>query len=160
MIASHKPHKPNMAHKPNRPYRPYKAYAPHYPHHLLLILSTFQFFNLSIFLSSCTTKPTAIPTAFSETADSLVVFPDYHDVTIPPNIAPLNFMVTDAGASEYVASIEEARNSRGGQCLVVGALADGKFDIDSIEWRQLLAGATGRDIAITIFAHRPAGWVR
>ncbi len=152
MIASHKTYKTyNKTYKTNRP---------HYPHHLLLILSIFQFFNLSIFLSSCTTKPTAIPTAFSETADSLVVFPDYRDVTIPPNIAPLNFMVTDAGASEFVASFEEARKSQESPCLVVGALADGKFDIDSIEWRQLLSDAKGQDLTISIFAHRPAGWVR
>lgn len=113
-----------------------------------------------ILLVSCTHTPSSIPASFTETGDSLVIFPDYRDVTIPPNIAPLNFMVTDAGASEYVASIEEARNSPGGQCLVVGALADGKFDIDSIAWRQLLSDAKGQDLTISIYAHRPAGWVR
>ena len=48
------------------------------------------------------------------------IFPDYADVTIPPNIAPLNFKLKDACA-EARAILEcggEIRRSRPGKTLV------------------------------------------
>ena len=47
------PHNAHSAHKPYKPYKAHKPNRPHSPHHLLLLLSIFQFFNLSILLSSC-----------------------------------------------------------------------------------------------------------
>ena len=104
-----------------------------------------------VWLVSCEGRPSAVPTTFTELTDSAVIYPDYRDVTIPPNIAPLNFMVTDAAASEFVVAMND---------LVCGASADGKFDIDSVAWRQLLTGAKGQDIAVAVYGHRESGWVR
>ncbi|MBQ7442699.1 MAG: PD40 domain-containing protein [Bacteroidaceae bacterium] len=106
---------------------------------------------LCAMLAACSSRPTAVPTAFTPTADSADVYPDYSGVTVPPNIAPLNFMVADAQATEYVATIGD---------LVCGATADGKTDIDTTAWRQLLGAARGSDIAVTIYAHRADGWVQ
>ena len=89
---------------------------------------------------------------YSEATDSLVIYPDYREVVVPPNIAPLNFMVCDQEASEFVVSYDDA--------LVAGASADGKVDIDTLAWRQLLADAKGKSLTVTVYAHRPAGWVR
>ena len=84
----------------------------------------------------------------------MVIYPDYREVVVPPNIAPLNFMVCDQTASEFVV----AYGSHGSP-LLVGAGADGKVDIDSVAWCQLLADAKGKELSVNVYAHRPAGWV-
>ena len=114
------------------------------------------------FLLSCTHKPSSLPTSFAETADSLVIYPDYRDVTVPPNIAPLNFMVTDAEATEFIAELQVAAPPTVAEppALLCGAARDGKFDIDSAEWRRILSDAKGRTLAVAVYAHRSAGWVR
>ena len=101
-------------------------------------------------LACCNSRPTTVPAAFSEVSDSAHIFPDYVGVTIPPNIAPLNFMVEDSLASEFVVTIND---------LVCGATADGKIDIDTTAWRQMLSDAKGHDLTVDIYAHRLSGWV-
>ena len=102
-------------------------------------------------LVSCSNKPDSVPTTFTELTDSAVIYPDYRDIIIPPNIAPLNFKVIDADATEFVAEMND---------LVCGASADGKFDLDSIAWRRILSEAKGKDINVRVYAHRANGWVR
>ena len=102
-------------------------------------------------LAACSSRPGTIPSSFTEVADSAVIYPDYRDVTIPPNIAPLNFMVVDSTADAFVADLSG---------LVCGAAADGKMDIDSTAWRQLLNGHRGQDIDVSVYARREQGWVR
>jgi len=101
-------------------------------------------------LACCNSRPTTVPTTFAESNDSVVIYPDYRDITIPPNIAPLNFMVVDESASEFVVKMGD---------LVCGATADGKLDIDTTAWRSLLAQYTGKDLEVHIYAHRPSGWI-
>ena len=100
--------------------------------------------------AGCSQRPITVPTAFTETSDSLAIYPDYRDVTIPPNIAPMNFMVTDAAATEYVVTVGD---------LVCGAGKDGKIDMDSLAWRQVLSGAKGKSLPVNVYAHRSEGWV-
>ena len=112
--------------------------------HLFIFLSAFTFVG-------CSSRPSAVPTSFVEVTDTAAIYPDYRDVTIPPNIAPLNFMVNDTLADSFVADI-------GG--IVCGATDDGKFDIDSTAWRRLLVDHRGKDFQVSIYAHRQKGWVR
>lgn len=112
--------------------------------HLFIFLSAFTFVG-------CSSRPSAVPTSFVEVTDTAAIYPDYRDVTIPPNIAPLNFMVNDTLADSFVADI-------GG--IVCGATDDGKFDIDSTAWRRLLVDHRGKDFKVSIYAHRQKGWVR
>jgi hypothetical protein len=70
------------------------------------------------------------------------IFPDYTAVTIPPNIAPLNFMVEDAHhvyAAFYIKGALQ-HEVRGKQ----------KIQIREEEWKQLLAQALGGEIEITV----------
>ena len=105
---------------------------------------------LSPLLFSCSTRPTSLPTTYTEVSDSARIYPDYRDVTIPPNIAPLNFMVIDDVADAFVADLCGA---------ICGAGKDGKMDIDSVVWRRLLSDARGKDLTINIYAHRDGSWV-
>ena len=113
-------------------------------------MKSYYYLALSAFMLIACSHPAIVPTSFSETTDSLVIFPDYRDVTIPPNIAPLNFMVTDAAATEYVVTVGD---------LVYGAGKDGKIDMDSVAWRKALFDAKGDSLAVNVYAHRSAGWV-
>ena len=57
-----------------------------------------------LLLSSCVSHP-AVPSE-SKTTNSLPdIYPDYCDVTIPCNIAPLNFMLPDVAYDKCVARI-------------------------------------------------------
>ena len=113
----------------------------------IFILPIFLF---TLFLVSCT-KPSAVPQQFTEVKEDAVIYPDYRDVTIPPNIAPLNFMVSDDAADAFVTQVGD---------LVCGTGKDGKFDLDTLAWRQVLSAAKGGDLSVSVFAHRESGWVK
>ena len=101
-------------------------------------------------------KPKAVvPEQYSEVPQTANIYPDYVGVTVPPNIAPLNFMVRDSLATAYVAQLQ------GGDAqLLAAAGEDGIVQMDSTEWRQLLTASRGADVTVTIYAKRPDGWVR
>ena len=111
----------------------------------------FSLFILSLLLASCSSRPNRVPDTFSEADAPAPIYPDYHDVTVPPNIAPLNFIVQDQGADAFVAEIGN---------LVCGAGDDGKVDIDTAAWRTLLAQTAGKTLHINVYARRDGQWVR
>ena len=97
-------------------------------------------------LLSCDSQPENI-----KQTDSLPdIYPDYIDVSIPPNIAPLNFLVRDSCQSVYVcASYND---------LKINASSSGNqvcFDID--DWKKLVSSAIGNDIKITVFEEKKRG---
>ena len=106
-------------------------------------------------LAACTPTPEN-----AVRSDSLPpIYPDYADVTIPCNIAPLNFLVR--GEAEAV----EAKVTCGGEELVVNAKGDAVcFDTD--DWKKLMAHVTGHRVEVTVTAlkdgrwtiYRPFGW--
>ena len=72
-----------------------------------------------------------------------VIFPDYSDVVIPSNIAPLNFMVEDANhiqARFCVEGIECIRISGKGGCI----------DIPIDEWHQMIQQAIGKQVEVEV----------
>ncbi len=107
-------------------------------------------------MASCGQKQYSIPTQCVETAQQAPLYPDYRDVTIPANIAPLNFIVMDSTANEFAV---EMRGSKG-EALVSGAEDDGKVILDSTEWRKLLTDNRGGDITVTVYAAHNGAWTR
>lgn len=107
----------------------------------------------ALLLSACASEGT-LPQSFSETKDSLQLFPDYRDIVIPPNIAPLNVQVKNPG-SAYAASITGKKGK-----IIVNADADGKLLIDTTEWRQLLSENKGGELRVAIYAEQETGWVK
>ncbi len=100
-------------------------------------------------------KPKAeVPSQYAEASTEVNIYPDYKDVVVPPNIAPLNFIVCDSAGTEFVAHF------KGGEAeLIAAASKDAKVQMDSTEWRSLLVSSKGGDISVNIYAKRPEGWV-
>lgn len=73
--------------------------------------------------------------------------PDYINVTIPPNIAPLNFMINE-GKSTYRAEI----STENGSCAIKINSSDGIISFPEKKWRKLLKENTGRKIIIQVFS--------
>lgn len=70
------------------------------------------------------------------------IFPDYADVTIPPNIAPLNFKLKDACA-EARAILE-----CGPEKLEIKTGKDACFVIPASGWKRLLRAASGNHLNV------------
>lgn len=82
-----------------------------------------------------------------------VIYPDYTDVTIPSNIAPINFMLTDKSVTDCVARLTAAD----GTSFTYG---DGrKVMIDEEEWAELLKASTGKSITVEVFARKEDKWL-
>ena len=100
-------------------------------------------------------KPKAeVPAQFAEANTEARIYPDYTDIVVPPNIAPLNFKVRDSLATAYVAQLKG-----NGQELLAAASEDGVIKMDTTEWRALLTASRGSDVTVDVFAKRPDGWV-
>lgn len=107
---------------------------------------------LALTLGSCS-RP-AVPAESTPVNETAAIYPDYRDVTVPPNIAPLNIRITAPG-SEFVAAL-----TGGGRSLVAGAGSDGKLSFDADEWRALLEASRGDSVHVQLYARREGGWVR
>lgn len=95
----------------------------------------------------------AIPTDATPTDEAADIYPDYRDIYIPSNIAPLNIQVT-SGGDQFVAAIK----GKEGQ-LVAAAAEDGKFRFDSTEWHALLNSNRDAELQVTIYSHRDGQWL-
>ncbi|MBQ7461465.1 MAG: PD40 domain-containing protein [Bacteroidaceae bacterium] len=95
-----------------------------------------------------------MPSQFAETNTEASVYPDYKDIVVPPNIAPLNFICRDSVATAYVAQLKG-----GGQELIAGASENGVIELDTTGWRALLTANKGSDISVDVYAKHPDGWV-
>ena len=88
----------------------------------------------------------SVPTDFAESDQLPKIYPDYKEVTIPVNIAPLTFQL-DEQADEMV-----ARYSAGDEEIVCA----GKMQPSQGEWRSLLTKAD--TILVDVYARRGDQW--
>ena len=109
---------------------------------------------MALALTGC--HKASVPESFKPLEEAADIYPDYRDIVIPPNIAPLNFMVRDSLAGEFVAEIKGSK----GEPIVVGAGEDGVIQIDTLSWRELLKTNKGLDITFDIYAQHEEGWVK
>ena len=111
---------------------------------------------LLFILSACGKQTYTVPTQYTEVDSVAVIYPDYTDITIPANIAPLNFMLVEPRAKAIVVEMKGEK----GEDIVCGGGNDLKIDIDTTEWRSLLMANRGADIHVNIYAQMAAGWVK
>lgn len=95
---------------------------------------------LLVLVTSCTPTPHDVV----ESDDEARIYPDYKDVTIPVNIAPLNFLVRGAEAVEVRAG-DVTVNSRGGEVT-----------FGEREWRRLVE--TDDTIVVRVTAMKDGRW--
>lgn len=98
-------------------------------------------------MTACTSTPHDV----EEVASYPNIYPDYIGVTIPVEMAPLNFSVND----EEVTTLDvEVRGFVGGSLHANGSFAD--FDIDG--WHQLLQQNRGGKLMVSVCAEKDGKW--
>ena len=80
------------------------------------------------------------------------IFPDYIGVTIPSNIAPLNFKLMDA-TNKVQAAIFEANSIK----FEVRA-KNGQFQIPELRWEKLLKASIDNEFVVTLCIKEKSGW--
>lgn len=107
---------------------------------------------LLLLISACS-RTAEVPVDFVRADGMTEIYPDYTDVTIPPNIAPLNFNITSCPKKAVVTVDGE----NGGK-VTAAADADGSVRFDIAQWNDLLQKNTGADLAYTIYTYDGNGW--
>lgn len=103
---------------------------------------------LMLLLTACSHP--SLPDNATPTGKSPAIFPDYTDVTVPSNICPLNFMMTD-DCDEVVAQL-----SVGDISYTYG---EGKKVImDDAEWQELRDAAKGKAITVEVYSKKGDVW--
>ena len=104
---------------------------------------------VSVFLLSCSSGPDN-PTQASQLPE---IYPDYVGVTIPADIAPLNFNFSDETIDRMDVIV---KGSKGGELHVNGEWAD--FDID--EWHALTEQNQGGKLTVTVCTEKDGQWTQ
>ena len=116
-----------------------------YPYFLLLAIGL-------LFLSSCGHHP-AVPSSSKEAQCLPAIFPDYCDVTVPYNFAPLNFMLPTDQFEACVARL----TTPDGQQQTYG---DGvKVQIPESEWHDMLNASKGKSIKVEVWGQKQDEWL-
>ena len=100
-----------------------------------------------IVLSSCSTKETI---EYVDCGVSPLLWPDYQDITIPVNIAPLNCKAMDGGTLTLV-EVASKLGTKRIRCH------DGKLIWDIDYWKELLQGNVGDTITVSAFITDSSG---
>ena len=79
------------------------------------------------------------------------IHPDYADIVIPPNIAPLNFMLDEPG-KEYFVDISAAG---GPNAHIRISTKKNKVIISAAKWRRLLSDNRGKKLSIDVYVKDP-----
>ena len=105
---------------------------------------------LLLLVTSCSKHP-SLPTSFTKVNETPHIYPDYVDVVVPPNIAPLNFLVDDV--EDVVAEIK----SQASRVTFEGK--KNKMQIDEKEWHELLAEAKGKSLSVRVYTKKDGKWL-
>ena len=103
---------------------------------------------IATMLAACGHK---IPEKYLESDKLPNIYPDYTNVTVPINMAPLTFQI-DGKADEVV-----ARLTVGDQEVICGG---NKIQPDADDWRQLAEAAKGKDIKVEVYVEENGNWTR
>ena len=104
-----------------------------------------------LLLSSCVSHPD-VPSSSKEAKYLPAIFPDYCDVTVPCNIAPLNFMLP---AEEYDECVARFTTSDGQQQTYGRGV---KVQIPEEEWRDMLNASKGKSIKVEVWGQQKGEW--
>lgn len=103
-------------------------------------------------LASCVSHPD-VPSASKEVQALPAIFPDYCNVTVPCNIAPLNFMLP---AGEYDACVARLTTPDGHQQTYGKGV---KLQIPEDEWHTMLSAAKGSSLKVEVWGRQAGEWL-
>ena len=106
----------------------------------------------TMLLSSCTSHPD-VPSSSKEAKCLPAIFPDYCNVTVPCNIAPLNFMLP---ADQYEACVARLTTPDGQQQTYGNGV---KVQIPESEWHAMLDASKGKSIKIEVWGQKDGEWL-
>ena len=105
--------------------------------------------TLTAMLTAC--HNAKVPEKYTDINKAPRIYPDYTDVTIPVNIAPLTFELEDA-CDEIV-----ARFTVGDYEMVCGGQA---VQPEMDDWREMVSKAVNKDINVEVYARFGESWER
>jgi len=105
-----------------------------------------------LLLSSCVNHPD-VPTSSRKTKSLPAIFPDYCNVTVPYNIAPLNFMLP---ADQYEECVARFTTPDGNQQTYGNGV---KVQIPETEWHDMLNTAKGKSIKVEVWGKKKDEWL-
>jgi len=103
---------------------------------------------LLLLISGCNNQPNGNILSIEKKA---VLEPDCSEITIPPNIAPLNFIIKEAGSAYFV------KFSSGIGTEIEVSSRDGKIRIPENSWRKMLQNNIGKEFKIDIYTKDTEG---
>lgn len=103
-------------------------------------------FATLLFVASCA----SVPEDAAPVERAAAIYPDYSDITIPYNIAPLNFRICDS-VDGYVTVL----SGKNGTPVVVGGR---EVRVPARKWASLLEANIGGEITVRIFEKTENGW--
>lgn len=101
-------------------------------------------------LQACTPRPESVKPA----EHLLELYPEYQDVTIPCNIAPLNFLIRNEGVDAVSVIVKSASDS-----LQINARGN-KVLFPLTRWQTLLEVTKGYELQVTVIARIGGQWLR
>lgn len=105
-----------------------------------------------LLVSSCGNHPD-VPSSSKEAKSLPAIYPDYCNVTVPYNIAPLNFMLS---ADQYEACVARF-TTPDGQQLTYGKGV--KVQIPESEWHEMLNTSKGKSIKVEVWGQKTGEWL-
>lgn len=102
----------------------------------------------TVFLMSCGNE---IPEKYWDSDELPNIYPDYANVTVPINIAPLTFEI-DGKADNMV-----ARLTAGNEEIICGG---NKIQPDADDWKRLSESAKGNAIKVEVYVEKDSQWKR
>lgn len=103
---------------------------------------------LSLFITSCKTDIAD----FIDEKKEASIFPDYYNLVLPANIAPLNFVIKEK-ADKYFVRIKSNQGNTYDICQ-----SSPKIDISEKKWKKLLSESVNANLYISIFAKKDGKW--
>ena len=117
-------------------------------------IHTYTLFLVAVLLllSSCANHPD-VPSSSKEAKCLPAIFPDYCNVTVPCNIAPLNFMLP---TDEYEACVARFTIPDGQQQTYGHGV---KVQIPETEWHTMLDASKGKSIKVEVWGQKENEWL-
>lgn len=93
-------------------------------------------------------------TSFEQVDEYPSIFPDYTGIDIPPNIAPLNFMIREHGSAFHV-----VLRTAAGDSLVISS-SKSLVSFPTRQWRRMIGRCAGESLTVEINVRKEKGWTK